>query len=588
MAEDTHKTDRLGASIFVLAAALRTFLLARFGQPPPSHILDINNYLELALNLWRDGTYGSLISRDYPPLYSMLLAPTFAIDSNAARFATIYAGHGVLLGLASLSLFPMLRRGLGARGAWLALAAAQFLAGANYHALATRTEVLFTCLIAFCVASVYAAFEKPAAWRWGLTGLLCGLAIACRRMGLVMPIAVAMVVVVEAASSRDLAPAARRLLQRSIPAALGLGIGLLPEIVASAIHGGTLETYHPGVMGSHLSPITRMWESPQTVFLALQTGLRQPVYAVMAFAGAPLVIAAVLARRRALRLLPVSLSAAAAVALLITLGLGGMATLHILRYSLAQPDLDGFHLYPRYLDPAEMAVVLSAVALAAAWWTAARRAEDIEAARATLIPWILPIALMAWLSGNAWRFPGGRLPSINSFRPAPLAEMYPAMLAIFGLLLLAALMAWWSLGRFGTAWTVVGVVVLGWALSLHTLIKPERWTNATRHMPDILTVDALTAQPSAPLSVVLRRRPARPRGLYEVAFQSDHLVDWKRPMEIADWLATNPGGFILTRSWEASPGHRLGLERVARRGRWLLWAPIGREVIEHPNSPTSM
>jgi hypothetical protein len=378
------------------------------------------------------------------------------------------------------------------------------------------------------------------------------------------------------------------LLARSVPLTLGLAVGLLPEVFASAIHGSTIQTYHPGVMGSHLSPLTRMWESPQTVYLALQTGMRQPLYAVLAFAGAPVVIAAVLTRRDALRILPVPLSAAAAVALLTSLGLAAMSALHILRYSLAQPGLQGFHLYPRYMDPAEMTVILCGVAVAAVWWAWARRIEDTETARATLIPWILPLALMAWISGYAWRFRGGRLPSMRYFRDSAFVEMYPVMLGICVLLLLAALMAWWSLGRFGTVWTVVGAVVLGWSLTLHGLIKPERWTNEPMRMPDILMVDALTARPAAPLSVVLRRRPAEPRGLYEVAFQSDHLVHWKRPREIADWLAAHPGGFVLTRSWEASPGHRLGLERVARRGRWLLWAPIGREVIEHPNSPNSM
>ncbi len=45
-----------------------------------------------------------------------------------------------------------------------------------------------------------------------------------------------------------------------------------------------------------------------------------------------------------------------------------MSALHILRYVYGRPGVEAFHLYPRYMDPVEMAMVLTAVALAG--WSA--------------------------------------------------------------------------------------------------------------------------------------------------------------------------------------------------------------------------
>jgi hypothetical protein len=500
--------------------------------------------------------------------------------SNESRFAAIFTIHGLLLGLATLSLFPMLRSAMGARRAWLSLVAAQFLAGAGFHALAARTECLFTALICFGIAATWWAFQRPGGLRWGVLGLVCGLAVGCRRTGMVMPVAVGIVLVVEAwRGTGSIAEAMRRTFVRGVFVAAGFAAGMLPELLASMLHGGSIQTYHEGVVGSHLSPLTRMWGSAGKIWLAVQTALRQPLYGVMAFVGAPLVIAAILARGRDLERPPTPLAAASGFALLVTLGLAAMSTLHILRYAYGNPLREPFHLYPRYLDPAESGVILAAVALAAWLFDGSRSRETLQRARSTLVRWILPLAILTWISGFAWRFRGGRIPSLRYFHDAPIHPWYHVMFMGSVLLMLVALMAWWSLGKYGTAWTVVGAVVLGWALSLHAIVKPARWDGSPPRVPPILQSEVLTNAMRAPIAVPVRRRAYAPRELYKPAFRSDHPVYWPKLRDLGKWLDDHPEGFVLTRTREREPGHRLRLELVGATKRWRLWAPNGREDV---------
>lgn len=578
------REDPLGAALFAFAASVRTTLLAWTAWPPGSPALDVNNYLELGLNLFRDGTYGSHVSRDYPPLYPMFIAPFFSIDDAQARLAAILGAHGVVLALGCLSLFPMLRSALGARRAWVALALVQFLAGTTYHAMATRSEVLFIALLCFATAAIWSAFERATAGRWLLVGLTCGLAISCRRLGLALPVAAAIVVVVDAWSGSEPRLALRKVGVRGVLIGLGLGIGLLPELVASIIHGSVIEAYHSGVVGSHLSPVTRMWESTRNILVGLSSSFRQPLFGIIVYFGAPLILAALLLGRGHLRRVPRPLVATSGFSLLVFLGLAAMSALHILRYAYGNPTKQDFHLYPRYLDPVETPIILVAVALAAAafaTWTAA----ELETRRRALIPWMLPVALAFAVAGPAWRFPGGRLPPRGIFEGIEYFFLYKMFFPGFGLLMLIVLMAWWSLGKYGTVWTIVAAVVLSWSMSLHIVLRPGRFDAEPAPSLPIFSVPALADAPTAPVAVPVHRgskwqkglSPAAVRrGLYAPAWRTNNPIYWPPYRELSAWLVENPDGFVLTRSFEQAPGHLLRLELVGLTDDWLAWAPRGR------------
>jgi len=525
----------------------RVVLLVGYGGPPRHPRLDVNNYLELALNLWRDGTYGSVVSTDYPPLYPFLVAPTFALSSNDLRFAIIYGAHALLLAGASLTLLPMLRSAMSERSAWLTLAAAQFLAGAGYHALWARSEALLMALFCAATGAVWWALDRPSSRRWFVVGVLCGLAVACRRTGLVVPAAATIVALMHPGRGRAV-----------LALAAGTAIGLGPEVAAAWLHGGTLRTYHDGVVASHLSAVTRMWATPERIDLAVSTAARQLVYPLVAFAGAPLVLLG-WARRRAE--LPRPLAGASAFALLGLLGLAALSTLHILRYAYGRPDAEAWHVYPRYLDPAETAVILCAVAVAA-------HRRDAHPWSAW---WFVPAALVVLPAVPTTRFRGSRVAPLRLFEGTPLESWYPYLLAVLaGAVLIALVLA---RGRYGRASTVVAAVGLGWMISFHFVGDVDRWSRATP-VPPILRTAAVAAAPDAPLAVLVRRRPIHKRELYGPGFRSDHDVYWVPLREIPAWLEAHPDGFVLTRTFERAPGHRLGLTLSAATKRWAVWGRV--------------
>ncbi len=501
----------------------------------------------------------------------MTIAPAFAIDGAADRLLAIFVGHGLLLGLAALALFPMMRRALGARSAWLCLAAAQFFAGTTYHAMSTRSEVLFGALICFAAAAVYAAFERDGGARWLVVGLCCGLAIACRRTALALPVAVVVVLAVDAVAGRP--RGLRTFARRCALVAAGGALGMLPEVVASALHGGAIETYHPGVVRSHLSPFTRMWATRARTWFALQTFLRQPLYEVVAFAGAPLVIAIVLCGRSFVRRVPRSLVAAAGFTLLVGLGLAALSALHILRFAYGNPGTPPHHLYPRYLDPVETAMILTAVAVAAALLRDRLEGEERELVRAAPAPWILPLGLVTWVSGAAWRFRGGRLAPRWYFEDTALYGSYHLVLMGAVLLMLVALMAWWSLGRYGTVWTVLGAAVLGWALSLHIILRPGRFAERAPEPLEVLRSGPARASPRAAVAIPVSSRAETPRRYYEPAWRTDHAFHWPRADELGPWVEAHPAGFVLTRGGEPAPEPSLGLRLAAVSDAWVLWGP---------------
>ena len=554
----------LGPAVFVAAAVTRLVLLVGFGGPPRHGRLDVNNYLELGLNLWRDGTYGSVVSTDYPALYPLLIAPTFAFDTTDARFIAIYVLHALMLTLGTLALLPMLRSVMTDRSAWLTIAAAQFLAGAGYQGLWARSEVLFMALVCAATGAVWWALDRESYRRWIVVGVACGLAVAARRTGLVLPVAAGLVALGAHGAWRDRGWAL-------LAVGAGVGIGLVPELIASALHGGAIETYHRGVTGSHLSPLWRMWEVDGGVLLALRTAARQVNYTLVAFAGAPLVLAATL---RHARFLPKPVAGAGAFALLSTLGLVALSSLHILRYAFGRPDAEAWHVYPRYLDPAEAAALLCAVAAVAAL----RRSET----QWSLWPWCLGALPSVWVAGEVFRFRGSRFSPVRVFESTPLEAFYPYLLGAGVLVVLAVLL----IGRrwYGSALAVLLAIVVGWSISSHFVRDVERWSRLPAVLP-ILESAPVLARPDAPIVVVVRRRPLNKRDLYGPGFRTDRAVYWVRGRDLQEWLEERPESLVLTRTFERDPGHLLGLTMLAGTKKWAIWgvgnpgidsSPLGR------------
>ena len=69
--------------LFVVAVVAHLVAVVTLGKAAPGGLrADVNVYLELASNLWEHGEYGTRVSVTYPPLFPMLVAPFFAIESK--------------------------------------------------------------------------------------------------------------------------------------------------------------------------------------------------------------------------------------------------------------------------------------------------------------------------------------------------------------------------------------------------------------------------------------------------------------------------------------------------------------------------
>lgn len=558
---------RLPPLIFAAAVLAHIAVLVRLGfASPGSYGADANVYLELALNLWRDGTYGTRVAITYPPLYPMLLAPTFAIASNAAQFAVIYALHGVLLALGTLACLPMLSHHLGRERAWLALALAQFAGGASLHGYNTQTEPLFTALLVGTVGLSWAAWSRPRWWLWLLLGLLAGLAACTRKMGLVIPLSLAVLVGHDAwawVRGRGTLPGGRAAL-----VAIGLAIGLTPDLIADQLHGAAVQPYGSGAAESHLRAGLRAMTGVSTLFLMVRIGLRHVSYLCAATLGAPIVIAAALARWGQPRL---PLPAARAMQLLtwITAGSVGLTTLHLTRYWL-RPQQTGWDLYPRYVDPVEPALLLLGV-VAAAWLLANRPAGHWRARLLPVVPW-LGIAVIGFVAGGPLeRTRGGRIlrtPELSrrlNRLSEGLGEIAPWLFLAGGLCLLL-IWAWrHGHGRTGGLGHLALAIVVSWAISFHSPLS--RLTFEPK-LPRVLRASSLVESPRADLAIVVSRPGAASRQYYEPAFRTDHKVWFIRRDEIAAWSQDHPAGYLL---WLKGDPKLTGLEVRQRTRQWLIY-----------------
>lgn len=555
--------------LFLLAVSLRVVWVLVLGKPWPSGLrADENVYLELAQNLWLSGTYGTRVSVTYPALYPMVIAPLFAIADNARRFYVIYALHGVLLGAASLSLWPLLRDHVGRARAWYTLAAAQLLAGTTIHAFHAQSESLFAALFTAAVGVAYLAWKRPSVVRWLGLGLLCGLAVSTRRMALVLPLTLALLWVHDLVAS--LREGTRLPWRRTLVLAVGFTVGLLPEVIGAALHGDALQPYGESSALSHL----KAGGGALRLAVTVQTAGRHIAYLCAVTLGMPLVLALVALdpglRRPAARPLARTLGFVGYAGL----GMVGLTSLHIVRYTFKVGFDRGWHLYPRYVDPLDLALVVVGIA-GAAWLLTSGRFSGADARERLLamVPWSIVAVGLSLAAGPLLRSRGGRLPSMKILQGIGLGPVAPWLFAAFCLLVIALALWWWRRGRTATVATVVLAALLSWTVSTHSVYFRALAPSKRDPAPAILRTPPLEQDPRAPVAVLVGETGAYSRKYYEPAFRSDHPVWFVMPGEVDAWVDAHPDGLVLVLQGDAAPP----LKRVARAGGWRAYVSPAEE-----------
>lgn len=567
--------------IFLVAVALHGWLLTELGRPWPGGLkADANVYLELAMNLWRDGVYGTRVAINYPPGYPIFIAPAFAVAENAARFGFIYFLHAVILGLCSLALLPAFHRQLGSRSAWIAVSALQFLGATTFLSYSTQTEPLFAALLVAATGMIWQAWDRPSFLRFAIVGFICGLALCTRRTALVLPVALAVLFVWDlVAAQRAGGPLP---FGRGVALALGFLLGLFPEGLATFLAGIEIDTYGGNPVKGHLKAAVDGAGSMKGALWGLEITGRHLAYSMVVTMAAPVLIMQLLFSQRG-RGAPVALHRASAFALLTLLGLIAVTSLHILRDYLKA--LAFWQLYPRYVDPPEFALI--AMALLALLWLrgvpAAGQEEPTSAAREPHWGWRMPVVVTALtlltlvLCGPLERSRGTHYPRIKSLISWGVPEdAAPWFLLLVGFVSMGLLTLLWS--RRGTSWRgwLAGFLIASWLIGAgggwKRLVSP-----LPDHVPDVLRVSALESEPEAPLAVLVRRTGFAARSYYEPAFRSDHPVWFVRAgEELSTWLRDHPGGYVLVRRKDGQLKGYKGLRRVAKTDRWLVYAGVQR------------
>jgi len=571
--------------LFGLGVLLHVLFAVALGQPAPAgRFQDVNVYLELAHGLWSDGAYVSLVNqRPYPPGYPLLLAPTFAIASNAARFAVVYALHAVLLGAASLLLLPMLSAALGRTRAWWSLILLQGMAGASFTLLHAQSEALYTPLLVALTGAVYLAWRRPGL-RWALlAGVLAGLTLSTRRLGVVAPLGLLLVL------AHDLVADSRRGQPigwaRALCILLGMALGLAPDGLAALLQGEVVNAY-PKYGSTYAEAGGAALVSLANAKYAVSTAANQLAYFVLITLGAPVAMAAFLwARWRPLGSAE-DARAATDQHLLATqraaqwvgyaaLGSAALTALHIVRHVFKAGSKEGFSTYPRYLDPLEIPLVVMGVLAAAAL-----SAPELRNRAHSIVARFALLALgLAALAGPWYRTRAGRLLPLRRFTQW---GMEPLGLAFFLLVSVAVLGLFWWLWRAGRAGTWVGVaaaVLASWVISAHV---PIGWglRGIKPHPPaPLLRAPAIAADPSSPLCVVVDWRS---RHYYELAFRSDHEAFFVTNRQARECAVEHGGGWLVASLDSTFRPARYKVElapdaKVIKIGRWKAWPMPVRE-----------
>ena len=568
--------DRAPVLLFVVAVLAHLGFALGVGQSAPAgRYQDVNVYLELAQNLWHEGFFGSRVNnRPYPPGYPMAIAPTFALSSNAARFAATYVLHTLWLALACLALLPMLRDALDRRRAWLALALLQGIAGASFTLLHAQSEAIYGPLLITAAGLLYTAFRDGRAATCIAAGVFVGLALATRRIGVVAPLSLVLVI------AHDLVGAWRSGTdvpwRRAGALVFGVTLGLTPEVLGSVLSGGFIDAYPEYTTGYAKASGQALVSLDNAVYTG-RIAATQLAYYVLITLGAPVFIASFLwlrwrgaptpdepdaiglARQRTMQWVAYA-----------ALGTGALTTIHIVRHVFGSNVTEGFSTYPRYLDPLEIPMVVCGFVAAV---SLARR--DRGEAWRTLSRFGLLATAFALAAGPWYRTRAGRLPPLRRLEEWGFGPVAPWMFAIACFVVLGLAWALWRARRAHTLGGLVAVVALSWGLSAHV---PARWITkgVTRDAPArLLTSGPLQIEGEARppgLCVVVDRQSRR---FYKLAFRTEHRVWFTTPKEIAECVEERGADWVVTRAkgrWAPTPGRAPDVTgKPVTAGKWQAW-----------------
>ena len=554
--------------VFVITVGLHCWFLARLGFPSPGNPhADTNVYLELAQNLFRDGTYGTRVSVTYPPLYPMVLAPLFAIADNASRFAAIYVTQGLFMAAGSLALLPLLKDSLGRTRAWLCLALLQCLGALLYHGYVSQTESLFLSLLLAASGFAWMAWKRPEGRAWLGLGFFCGLAICTKRTGLVLPVALTLLLVHDTLAA--IREQGRLPLRRALLIACGLGLGLVPEFVATQLHEGFISPYSGGPVQGHLKAGVRAFYSFSNLALFLQVGMRHIAYLnITSFSGL-IVIAALLLGHgfRPQPGMPRPLERFLGFVGYTSLGLVAMTTLHIARYRFGRPHLPGWDTYARYVDPAEALLVVASL-VGATWWL--RQSDETGWPRIKrVLPWVALNGLFLALSGPIHRPRSSRVPHLSVLDDYGFSsEIAPWVVPMFGGVVLVIWLLVWARLKAGKLTLVACAVLFSQLMSMHSPVGRIKTGWDGSKVPNVLKLEVMERNPDAPLAVLVRKVGKNSRSCYLPAFRSQHEVFFLHSeQEVVAWIKDNPQGFALSRRKDP----RLKLRQVAKTSKWRVY-----------------
>ena len=409
----------------------------------------------------------------------------------------------------------------------------------------------------------YLAYSRPSGLRWLALGLLCGLAVSTRRMALVLPLTLGLLLVHDLVAA--LREGTRLPWRRSLALAVGFACGLVPEWIGVALHGDALQPYGESSALSHL----KASGGGLRFLVTLQTAGRHIAYLCAVTLGMPMMLALVAVdpglRRREARPLARTLGFVGYAGL----GVVTLTSLHIVRYTFKVGFDRGWHLYPRYVDPLDLALV--AVGIAAAAWVLSRghlADSDARQRLLALVPWLIVAVAVTLAAGPLLRSRGGRLPSMKILEGIGLGPVAPWVFAAFGVLVLGLALWLWRGGRTAGVATVILAATLSWCVSAHSVYFRVLAPSQRDPAPAILRTPALEADPRAPVAVVVGRVGAYSRQYYEPAFRSDHPVWFVRGDEVESWVDEHPEGLVLVLRGDPAPP----LRRVARAGGWRAYA----------------
>jgi hypothetical protein len=356
---------------------------------------------------------------------------------------------------------------------------------------------------------------------------------------------------------------------------VGLVLGLVPEAIASALHGGPFQQYSAGAVRSHLGAGLAALGSGDAVAVSSALFARHVTWSTFATAGAPLVLGILLVLRREggrWRLgaggVPRPLAAFASFAVLVWMGLLGMTVLHLLRFRFAHPEAPTVDLFTRVLDNAEPLLAVAAMASAGLLLKSTSLADSAADRLASIAPWLAGALALALLGGPVVEVAGGRVVDATGWSRLVGPDVPLPSFAAVAVLGLAAAAILWVGRQTHLAWGLALLLVLGWSLSMPTA-KTRLDRGQRQELTQPLRADKLKKARRAPLAVVLPAAGDPDRIFYEPAFRSQRRVDWVRPGdELEAWVLKNPKGFVLVREGEPPPRPK----PIEEAGGWLIYS----------------